>query len=193
MRDGPENPSPNADEPCDFLPSRPGIDDRKPHVHVGRTGDPTRAAFAEQFGGQPTVMGCAPGRVELLGNHTDYNGGLVMAAAIDRFTVAAGRPVPGKSCRVHAVNYRRHRLRSRLDKIERSEDGDWANYVKGVVWAIQDAAGPQLSSAFELAIAGNVPLGAGLSSSASLEAAIAFFLLQAGWSRAGRARSPGPS
>ena len=42
------------------------------------------AAFTEQFGSQPTVLGCAPGRVELLGNHTDYNGGLVMAAAIDR-------------------------------------------------------------------------------------------------------------
>lgn len=138
----------------------------------------TRAAFTEQFGGQPSVLGCAPGRVELLGNHTDYNGGLVMAAAIDRCTIAMGRPVPGKTCRVHAVNYQGTDSFT-LDKIERSEDGDWANYIKGVVWAIQDAAGPQLSSAFELAIAGNVPLGAGLSSSASLEAAIACFLLQA--------------
>ena len=73
----------------------------------------------------------------------------------------------------------RHRL-LRPRHSEPGEIGDWANYVKGVVWAIQDAAGPQLSSGFELAIAGNVPLGAGLSSSASLEAAIAFFLLRAG-------------
>jgi galactokinase len=80
---------------------------------------------------------------------------------------------------VHAVNYNGTDTFS-LDKIERSEDGDWANYIKGVVWAIQDAVGPYLSSGFELAIAGNVPLGAGLSSSASLEAAIAFFLLRAG-------------
>ncbi|MGC8643860.1 MAG: galactokinase [Isosphaeraceae bacterium] len=138
----------------------------------------TKEAFTARFGGQPTVLGCAPGRVELLGNHTDYNGGLVMAAAIDRFTVAAGRPVPGTTCRVHAVNYQGTDSFT-LDKINRSDDGDWANYIKGVVWAIQDAAGPQLSSAFEMAIAGNVPLGAGLSSSASLEAAIAYFLLQA--------------
>jgi galactokinase len=117
--------------------------------------------------------------VELLGNHTDYNGGLVMAAAIDRFTVAAGRPVSGRTCRVHAVNYQGTDSFT-LDRIDRSEAGDWANYIKGVVWAIQDAAGPQLSSSFELAIAGNVPLGAGLSSSASLEAAIAYFLLRAG-------------
>ncbi len=56
------------------------------------------AAFATQFGFQPTVLGIAPGRVELLGNHTDYNGGLVMAVAIDRFTVVAGRPSTGRSC-----------------------------------------------------------------------------------------------
>ena len=49
------------------------------------------AAFTAQFGGEPAVAGCAPGRVELLGNHTDYNGGLVMAAAIDRSTVVVGR------------------------------------------------------------------------------------------------------
>lgn len=139
----------------------------------------TRAAFTARFGGQPTVLGCAPGRVELLGNHTDYNGGLVMAAAIDRFTVAAGRALPGRECRVHAVNYQGDDAFN-LDQIARSEDGDWPNYIKGVVWAIQDAAGPRLSSGFELAIAGNVPLGAGLSSSASLEAAIGCFLLQAG-------------
>ena len=50
------------------------------------------AAFANRFGFQPTALGIAPGRVELLGNHTDYNGGLVMAVAIDRFTVVAGNP-----------------------------------------------------------------------------------------------------
>ncbi len=54
-----------------------------------------RAAFADRFGGEPAVMGWAPGRVELLGNHTDYNGGLVIAAAIDRSTVVVGRSVAG--------------------------------------------------------------------------------------------------
>src|SRR5271157_1686912 len=63
------------------------------------------AAFVTQFGFQPTALGVAPGRVELLGNHTDYNGGLVMAVAIDRFTVVAGRPSTGRTCRAHALNF----------------------------------------------------------------------------------------
>jgi len=137
------------------------------------------SAFIEQFGAEPIFLGYAPGRVELLGNHTDYNGGLVMAVAIDRFTVAVGRPLPGHGCRVHAVNF--HGTESfSLDHLGRGEGADWSNYVKGVVWAIQDAEGPRLSSGFEMAILGDVPLGAGLSSSASLEAAVAYFLLRAG-------------
>jgi galactokinase len=47
------------------------------------------SAFTERFGAPPAFLGCAPGRVELLGNHTDYNGGLVMAVAVDRFTITA--------------------------------------------------------------------------------------------------------
>ena len=137
------------------------------------------AAFAEQFGRQPGFAGCAPGRVELLGNHTDYNGGLVMAVAIDRFTVAVGRPSSGSGCRVHAINFQADDDFN-LQLLQRSDGVDWSNYVKGVIWAIQDAAGPRLTSGFDMAILGNVPLGAGLSSSASLEAAVALFLLRAG-------------
>jgi len=137
------------------------------------------AAFATQFGSQPTALGIAPGRVELLGNHTDYNGGLVMAVAIDRFTVVAGHASTGRSCRAHAVNFRGNDSLD-LDKLERSETGDWLDYVKGVAWAIQEAGGAPLTWGFAIAIAGDVPLGAGLSSSASLEAALACFLLQAG-------------
>ena len=67
-----------------------------------------------------------------------------------------------------------------LHLLQRSDGVDWSNYVKGVIWAIQDAEGPRLTSGFDMAILGNVPLGAGLSSSASLEAAVALFLLRAG-------------
>jgi len=136
-------------------------------------------AFVTQFGIQPTALGSAPGRVELLGNHTDYNGGLVMAVAIDRFTVVAGCPAPGRTGRACALNFGGN-VSFDLDKLERGESGDWSNYVKGVVWAIQDAENAPLTSGFDITLAGNVPLGAGLSSSASLEAALAFFLLQAG-------------
>src|SRR4051794_27202587 len=64
----------------------------------------TRAAFAGAFGGDPAVLARAPGRVELLGNHTDYHGGLVLAAAIDRDTVAVGRPRDGSEAAVFAAN-----------------------------------------------------------------------------------------
>jgi galactokinase len=136
-------------------------------------------AFAERYGSQPSVASCAPGRVELLGNHTDYNGGLVMAAAIDRYTAVVGLPQPNRNGEVYAVDFDgSHQFP--LSNITRGEVGTWPNYVKGVVWAIQEALDSELTSGFEMAIAGGVPLGAGLSSSASLQAAIAFFLLQAG-------------
>lgn len=136
-------------------------------------------AFTDQFGARPTAVGCAPGRVELLGNHTDYNGGLVMATAVNRFTLAAGRATAGRTCRVHAVNFA-GTVSFDLDRFEPDGAGDWTNYVKGVVWALQESEGAPLASGFDLAIVGDVPLGAGLSSSASLEAAVAFFLLQSG-------------
>jgi len=135
--------------------------------------------FTEQYGARPKVAAVAPGRVELLGNHTDYNGGLVLAAAIDRFTVAVGSFREGREGRVYAANYAgSHQFP--LNDITRGEVGTWPNYVKGVVWALQEALDSELTSGFEMVLAGDVPLGAGLSSSASLQAAIAFFLLEAG-------------
>jgi galactokinase len=136
-------------------------------------------AFVKHFGSRPAALGCAPGRVELLGNHTDYNGGLVMAAAVDRFTIAVGRPISGRTCRVHAVNFDATQEFD-LDALETGRSAGWSGYVEGVAWALQEAQSRPLSSGFDLAIAGNVPLGAGLSSSASLEAAVAFCLIQAG-------------
>src|SRR5277367_798526 len=92
------------------------------------------AAFADAFGGKPTAIGRAPGRVELLGNHTDYNGGLVMAAAIDRYTVVVGRRVRGRMARVHSVNFGQSDSFG-VDAIERTEDGEWTRYVRGVCWS----------------------------------------------------------
>ncbi len=138
----------------------------------------SRAAFAARFGGEPAVLGCAPGRVELLGNHTDYNGGLVMAAAIDRTTVVVGRRLTGREASVVSVNFGQTDDFS-IEEIERTEAGAWSRYVRGVCWALNDWRGP-LASGFEASIAGNVPLGAGLSSSASLQASVAWFLIQLG-------------
>ena len=81
------------------------------------------AAFADRFGGEPAVMGWAPGRVELLGNHTDYNGGLVIAAAIDRSTVVAGRRLEGREARFESVQLRRGRcILARRDRAHRDRD-----------------------------------------------------------------------
>lgn len=135
------------------------------------------AAFVESFGAQPTVLAQAPSRVELLGNHTDYNGGLVLSVAIDRFTVVAGRPREGAVARVRSVNFEQSD-EFNVDSAERGEAGSWVRYVRGVVWALQQAYGP-MANAFDAAIAGDVPLGAGLSSSASLQAAVAAFLSRA--------------
>jgi galactokinase len=137
-----------------------------------------REAFTARFGGGADVCGCAPGRVELLGNHTDYNGGLVMAAAIDRSTVVVGRRSAGRDAHVEAINFGQTDAYS-VDEIERTEAGAWSRYVRGVCWALSEWRGP-LSSGFEASIVGDVPLGAGLSSSASLQASVAWFLIQLG-------------
>ncbi len=138
----------------------------------------TRAAFADRFGGEPAAMGCAPGRVELLGNHTDYNGGLVIAAAIDRATVVLGRRAEGRDGQFTSAGFGEIDAFP-LDAIERTEPGSWTRYTRGVCWALTEWAGP-LASGFDAVIAGDVPLGAGLSSSASLQAAVAWFLIQLG-------------
>ncbi|MEW4566742.1 galactokinase [Tautonia sp. JC769] len=140
--------------------------------------DRARAAFRERFGAEPTSIGMAPGRVELLGNHTDHNNGLVLAAAIDRSTVVAGRPTRGQESWIYSEAF------DDLYGLPIAEEvsdppGVWGRYLRGVVQAMTARFGP-LRSAFEATIAGNVPLGAGLSSSASLEGAIAVFLLDAG-------------
>ena len=136
------------------------------------------AAFAAGFGGEAAVMSSAPGRVELLGNHTDYNGGLVIAAAIDRRTLFVGRRTSGRQARVASVQFKD--LDSfPLDHIERTEPGAWTRYVRGVCWAISRWRGP-LACGFDAVVVGDVPLGAGLSSSASLQAACAMLLIELG-------------
>jgi galactokinase len=137
-----------------------------------------RAAAIDAFGESPEVVAQAPARVELLGNHTDHNGGLVLAAAIDRYTVVVGRASEGRQAAVRSTNLGGVEAFA-IDDLTPGEPGAWGQYVRGVTWALGEIHGP-LRSGFEAAIAGNVPLGAGLSSSASLQAAVAMFLIAAG-------------
>ena len=133
-----------------------------------------RNAFASTFGSVPAISVHAPGRVNLIGEHTDYNDGFVLPCAIDYHTAISGSPRGDRSVRVVAVDYAGETDEFDLEApIKPRSDRLWANYVRGVVSQLL-AAGHRLSGA-NLAISGNVPQGAGLSSSASLEVAVGQF------------------
>jgi len=129
-----------------------------------------RLAFERVFGRTSEIESEAPGRVNLIGEHTDYNEGFVLPVAIDRtVSVAAARAV-GTTVRVYAAVFDA-RDEWRIDAPRRTGRREWRDYVRGVVWALLDA-GYRLRGA-DLAIGGDVPLGSGLSSSAALEVAVA--------------------
>ncbi len=130
-------------------------------------------AFATRFGAPPAFVVRAPGRVNLIGEHTDYNEGFVLPIAIDRATFVAARARVDRIIRVHSVQFDAED-RFSLDQIERNPAQPWSNYVRGVVKAILSRDLP-LSGA-DLLIDSQVPLGAGLSSSAALEVAVAYAL-----------------
>lgn len=134
-----------------------------------------RKTFQERYGRLPAAYGVAPGRVEVLGNHTDYNGGYVMSAAIDRVTVVAIDKASTAQCRVFAQQKGAEATFS-LDTITQDPQDRWADYVKGVVVELQKAG--IAVEPFEAVVTGNVPIGAGVSSSASLEVATAMALLE---------------
>jgi galactokinase len=126
------------------------------------------AAFAEAFGGTPALIARAPGRVNLIGEHTDYNDGFVLPMAIGGQTLVAARARADDEIRVVAADLGRT-TSFHLSDITPSEEEPWSNYVRGVAAALQ-AQGLAVKGA-GIAIAGDVPQGAGLSSSASLEVA----------------------
>ncbi|MBN2023955.1 MAG: galactokinase [Pirellulales bacterium] len=131
--------------------------------------DHVAALFAQRFGEAPRWVVRAPGRVNLIGEHTDYNGGFVLPLAIDRAIWIALRPRPDRSVLVHSLDYNEEAAFS-LDTLAKGEQ-PWAEYLKGTAWSLADA-GFALSG-WEGIVAGDVPLGAGLSSSAALEMATA--------------------
>ena len=127
------------------------------------------AAFSEQFHRPPALLVRAPGRVNLIGEHTDYNDGFVMPMAIDRAVWIALRPRQDRTVNVHSLMYDQ-RTRFSLDHLKKGPTG-WVEYLKGVAWAMQEAG--YTLQGFDGIVAGDVPFGAGLSSSAALEMATA--------------------
>ena len=129
------------------------------------------ALFAERFGGPAAMLVRAPGRVNLIGEHTDYNDGFVLPCAIDRGTIIAARPRSDRHVRVVAAHFPGEAVEYALDaRFARSEAAPWSDYVRAMVRVMLDA-GHALVGA-DLAVTGDLPQGAGLSSSASLEVAV---------------------
>jgi galactokinase len=126
--------------------------------------------FERAFGRAPELVSEAPGRVNLIGEHTDYNGGFVLPVAIDRTIAVAAATGEGKRVRVYSADFHA-RDEWAVDAPRKTGRREWRDYVRGVAWALLES-GHELRGA-DLAIAGDVPLGAGLSSSAALEVAVA--------------------
>jgi galactokinase len=129
--------------------------------------------FATQFGRTPTLYR-APGRVNLIGEHTDYNDGFVLPAALELSTWVAIAPREDRTLTLYSALMDETRAFD-LDVTEPQPCKDWTDYVRGVAWVLQ-AQGHPVPGA-DLAIASDVPLGAGLSSSAALEVAVGYALL----------------
>ncbi len=128
--------------------------------------------FRSEFDAEPILVK-SPGRINLIGEHTDYNEGFVFPAAIDKSIIAAAQKSNSTICRVIAVD-ENEQLRFSLDNIQPFEKGTWKNYILGVVAELQKA-GAKLAP-FNLVFAGDIPIGAGLSSSAALENSVVFAL-----------------
>lgn len=140
-------------------------------------------AFGRRFGRAPTLAARSPGRVNLIGEHTDYNDGLVMPVAIDRWCVAVARESgPEGRLVVESVGLQDSLELDLSRGIEPGEQGlrerPWGGYVAGVVAGVQQRAGRTMPG-LEMSIAGDVPIGAGLSSSAALEAAVSLVVERA--------------
>src|SRR5436190_1448246 len=132
--------------------------------------------FEKAFKATPAAIVAAPGRLELLGNHTDYNQGLVMSLAVDKYIFAAATPRKDAVVEVVSSSFPDLRDKFYLDKIEKNPATPWANYTKGVLLELQRRR--VHFTGFNAAIHGTIPFGAGLSSSAALEMASALIVRQ---------------
>lgn len=134
--------------------------------------------FEQKYAKKPELTVYAPGRVNIIGEHTDYNDGFVMPCAINYGTAVSGTKRDDGVFNVYAADLDKSDSFSLQQEICRSEH-KWKNYVRGVVHFIQQRC-PEFRQGADLVISGNVPLSSGLSSSASLEVAVGKFCQQLG-------------
>ena len=133
--------------------------------------------FKEIFGTEGRYKSYfAPGRVNLIGEHTDYNGGHVFPCALTIGTYAVVREREDRILNFYSINFEDLGiLTSSLDNLTYNENENWINYPKAVIWALKDE-GYEINHGFDVVFYGNIPNGAGLSSSASLEVLTAYIL-----------------
>ena len=126
--------------------------------------------FQELFGAEGDIRTYfAPGRVNLIGEHTDYNGGHVFPCALTLGTYGIARKREDNKLRYYSVNFERLGvIESSLEDLKPYKAAEWTNYPKGVMWAFEER-GYKLPNGLDILLYGNIPNGSGLSSSASLE------------------------
>lgn len=133
--------------------------------------------FNELYGAEgPVSVYFAPGRVNLIGEHTDYNGGHVFPCALTIGTYMAVRKRSDRKLRFYSMNFEGLGvIEDSLDNLTPKDNGEWTNYPKGVIWAF-DGRGMKCDTGLDIALYGNIPNGSGLSSSASLEVVTGYML-----------------
>lgn len=132
--------------------------------------------FTKRFQRAPTMLAVGPGRVNLIGEHTDYNDGFVLPVAIKRDIRIALRPREDRRVKVYSLEYDGW-YEFNLNELRYNQELLWSNYVQGVAWALEELGLPLRG--FDGVISGNVPRASGLSSSAALEVATATAFLAA--------------
>ena len=137
-------------------------------------GQQVRDGFVELYGTEPEGVWSAPGRVNLIGEHTDYNDGFVMPFALPHTAVAAVSRRTDGVLRLHSSDVEGGVVELRLDDLAPESDRNWTAYPAGVVWALREAGHPVTGA--DVHLASTVPAGAGLSSSAALEVVVALAL-----------------
>jgi galactokinase len=144
-------------------------------MHATTTAVTATELFVQHYGRPPGARAHAPGRLEFIGNHVDYNGGLVLGAAIDRGVQAAAGLRTDRKVRVRSAHYDGV-VETSLDGLQPLAGREaWANYPLGVAWAWAKNGGA-MATGFDLALTSDLPAGAGLSSSAAVELATAVAL-----------------
>ena len=141
-----------------------------------RTND-VLAKFKELFGDEGEIgVYFAPGRVNMIGEHTDYNGGHVFPCALTIGTYGVARKRNDKKLRFYSMNFEQLGvLESSVENLKPEKEADWTNYPKGVMWAFGEK-GMKVEQGMDLVLFGNIPNGSGLSSSASVEVLTGFIL-----------------